>query len=164
MLRGIFETHLDVVDLDRSVEFYTGRLGLVLAIRREVDAARADAHARGARRFAFLWIGGRGHAMLGLWERSPHRIRAQHCAFEMTLADMPGVVADLQRRGIAFRDFFQRPTSVPSVFGFIPAASIYFDDPDGHVLELLARIPVAPRPDLGIVSWTEWARLVGGAA
>jgi catechol 2,3-dioxygenase-like lactoylglutathione lyase family enzyme len=164
MLRGIFETHLDVADLDRSVAFYTAGLGLELAVRRDVDAARVDAHSRGARRFVFLWVGGHGHAMVGLWERSPDRIRVQHLAFEVTLPDMPGVVADLRRRGIAFRDFFQQPTSVPSVFGFIPAASIYFDDPDGHVLELLAPIPVAPRPDLGILSWTEWARIVGGAA
>jgi hypothetical protein len=49
------------------------------------------------------------------------------------------------------------------VFGFIPAASIYFDDPDGHVLELLARIPQAPRPDLGVLTWAEWARAVGDA-
>jgi hypothetical protein len=53
---------------------------------------------------------------------------------------------------------------VPSVFGFIPAAAIYFDDPDGHVLELLAPIPAAPRPDLGILSWPEWTRIVGGVA
>ncbi len=164
MLRGIFETHLDVADLDRSVEFYTARLGLELAVRQEVDAARGDAHARGARRFAFLWVGGHGRAMLGLWERSPDRVRAQHCAFEVALPDMAGVVAELQRRGLVFRDFFQQPTSVPSVFGFIPAAMLYFDDPDGHVLELLAPIPAAPRPDLGILSWPEWARMVEGAA
>jgi catechol 2,3-dioxygenase-like lactoylglutathione lyase family enzyme len=164
MLRGIFETHLDVADLDRSVEFYTARLGLELAVRREVDAARVDAHARGARRFALLWVGGHGRALVGLWERLPDHIRAQHFAFEVTLEDMPGVVSDLQRQGIAFRDFLHQATSVPSVFGFIPAASIYFDDPDGHVLEILAPIPVAPRPDLGILSWTEWVRVVGNAA
>lgn len=163
MLRGIFETHLDVTDLARSVEFYTARLGLTLALRREVKAARGDAHTRGTRRFALLWVGGHGRAMVGLWERSPDRLRTQHLAFEVALPDMPAVVAGLQRKGIAFRDFFQQPTSVPSVFGFIPAAALYFDDPDGHVLELLAPIPVAPRPDLGILSWTKWARLAGGA-
>lgn len=163
MLRGIFETHLDVTDLDRSVEFYTARLGLELALQRDVNGAAEDAHTRGARRFAFLWVGGRGHALMGLWERSPDRLRVQHVAFEVAWRDMPAVVENLRRRGIAFRDFFQQPTSVPSVFGFIPAAAVYFDDPDGHVLELLAPIPVAPRPDLGILSRTEWTRLVGEA-
>ncbi len=164
MLRGVFETHLDVADLERSLEFYTAKLGLQLAVRRDVNAARVDAHSRGARRFAFLWVGGHGHAMVGLWERSPDSIRTQHFAFEVALPDLPGVVAQLQRRGIAFRDFFQQPTSLPSVFGFIPAASIYFDDPDGHVLELLAPIPETARPDLGILTWTEWVRIVEGAA
>lgn len=164
MLRGIFETHLDVADLERSVEFYTARLGLPLALRRQVDAAQGDAHARGASGFAFFWVGGHGHAMLGLWQRPAHRIRPQHFAFEVALADLPGAIALLQSRGISFRDFFQQPTTTPSVFGFMPAASIYFDDPDGHVLELLAPIPGPARPDLGILTWTDWARSVEGAA
>lgn len=155
MLRGLFETHLDVADLDRSLAFYLG-LGLETALRREVDAARVDAHSRGARRFAFLWVGGQGRAMVGLWERSAGTIRPQHCAFEVALPELPSLVAHLAQRGIAFRDFFQRPTTSPSVLGFIPAASLYFDDPDGHVLELLAPIPAAPRPDIGIVTWSEW--------
>jgi hypothetical protein len=75
MLRGIFETHLDVADLERSVQFYTAGLGLELAVRRDVDAARVDTHSSGVRRFALLWVGGHGHAMMGLWERSDDRIR-----------------------------------------------------------------------------------------
>jgi lactoylglutathione lyase len=158
MLRGVFEIHLDVADLDRSLEFYTVRLGLTLAVRGDVDAARVDAHSRGALRFALLWVGGHGHAMMGLWERPSDRIRPQHFAFEVTLADMPGTMRMLHEQGISFRDFFQQPTTVPSVFGFMPAASIYFDDPDGHVLELLAPIPGPARPDLGILTWAEWSR------
>lgn len=160
---GVFETHLDVTDLDRSLEFYTAVLGLELALRRQVDEARADAHTRGARRFALLWVGRRGHAMLGLWERPSESIRTQHFAFEVGLRDLPAMVAQLEQRGIEFRDFFQQRTTIPTVFGFIPAASIYFDDPDGHVLELLAPIPAPPRPDLGAVSWAEWTRAVEGS-
>lgn len=164
MIRGVFETHLDVIDLDRSVQFYEAVLGLELALRREVDAARADAHSRGARRFAFFWVGGQGHAMLGLWERDRRRVRTQHFAFEVALRELTALVARLEQRGIEFRDFFQQRTTVPSVFGFIPAASIYFDDPDGHVLELLARLQARPRPELGVISWVEWARVVEGSA
>jgi lactoylglutathione lyase len=164
MLRGVFETHLDVADLKRSVEFYTARLGLQLALRGDLDAARGDAHSRGAGRFAFLWVGGHGHAMLGLWERPPDRIRPQHFAFEVALDDLPGAVALLQERGISFHDFFQQPTTVPSIFGFMPAASLYFHDPDGHVLELLAPVPGPARPDLGILSWTDWGQIVDRAA
>ncbi len=163
-MRGVFETHLDVADLDRSLEFYTTVLGLELALQRQVDSARADAHARGAHRFAFLWVGGRGHAMLGLWERPREHIRTQHFAFQIDLQELAGTVAGLTQRGVEFRDFFQQRTTVPTVFGFIPAASIYFDDPDSHVVEFLAPIPAAPRPDLGVVSWAEWTRAVEGAA
>jgi catechol 2,3-dioxygenase-like lactoylglutathione lyase family enzyme len=159
---GLFETHLDVSDLDRSVEFYTAVLGLELAIRRQVDGASGDAHTRGVSRFALLWVGGRGHAMLGLWERPGEAIRTQHFAFEVGLDELPAKVAELERRGVELRDFFQQRTTTPSVFGFIPAASIYFDDPDGHVLELLAPIPGPPRPDLEAVSWADWMRSVGG--
>jgi catechol 2,3-dioxygenase-like lactoylglutathione lyase family enzyme len=160
-MRGLFETHLDVVDLDRSVEFYGAVLGLELALRRDIDAAGADAHSRGARRFAFFWVGGPGHALLGLWERDRQDIRTQHLAFEVGLQELGELVARLeQQRGIEFRDFFQQRTTVPSVFGFIPAASIYFDDPDGHLLELLAPLQAPPRPELGVISWAEWERVV----
>jgi lactoylglutathione lyase len=54
-LAGLFETHLTVSDLDRSVRFYRDLVGLTLAF---------EARERGA---AFFWIGGTGEAMLGLW-------------------------------------------------------------------------------------------------
>lgn len=159
MLCGIFEAHLDVLDLDRSVRFYSEALGLQVSAVRDVEDARMDAHSSGARRFALLWVGGQGHALLGLWERPIDSIRTQHCGFEVAVADLPTLVAELQGRGVTCRDFFQQPTSQPSVFGFIPAASIYFDDPDGHLLELIAPIPGPARPDLGIMTWSEWLRI-----
>ena len=33
-MHGLFETHVDVTDLNRSLEFYTAILGLKLAVRR----------------------------------------------------------------------------------------------------------------------------------
>jgi len=41
----------------------------------------------------------------------------------------------------------------------MPAASVYFDDPDGHSLEFIAMLPEPPRADLGIVSLSAWRRL-----
>jgi hypothetical protein len=38
----------------------------------------------------------------------------------------------------------------------MPAAAVYFRDPDGHLLEYLAMLDEAPKPDLGIVPWSEW--------
>jgi lactoylglutathione lyase len=37
----------------------------------------------------------------------------------------------------------------------MPAAAVYFRDPDGHELEYLAMLEETPRPDLGIVPWSE---------
>ena len=83
VFKGLYETHIDVVDLDRSVGFYEDVLQLELGVKLAVDAARADSHSRGARRAAIMWIGGQGHAALGLWERPAGRINVQHFALEL---------------------------------------------------------------------------------
>ena len=63
MILGLFETHIDVADLDRARRFYGETLGLELGLLDE------------ARRVAFYWIGSRREAMLGLWEKPADRIR-----------------------------------------------------------------------------------------
>ena len=52
---GLFETHLTVGDLSRSVAFYREVVGLPLAL----EVSERDA--------AFFWIGEPGESMLGLW-------------------------------------------------------------------------------------------------
>src|SRR5437762_3914866 len=54
-VQGLFETHLTVADLDRSMTFYRDVVGLPVALQ------LPD---RGA---VFHWIGRPGRAMLGLW-------------------------------------------------------------------------------------------------
>jgi lactoylglutathione lyase len=39
----------------------------------------------------------------------------------------------------------------------MPAAAVYFRDPDGHLLEYVAMLDEPPRPDLTIVPWSQWA-------
>ena len=80
-------------------------------------------------------------------------------AFEINLADIGRTVAAAKQRGIELRNFFGQITDVPSVFGWMPAASIYFNDPDGHLLEFLAKLPGKRRPEIGVVSLHEWERL-----
>jgi lactoylglutathione lyase len=46
----------------------------------------------------------------------------------------------------------------------MPAAAIFFDDPDGHLLELLAMLPGKPKPEIEVVSLEEWNRLHGSQA
>jgi hypothetical protein len=38
------------------------------------------------------------------------------------------------------------------------AASIFFADPDGHLLESVTMFPDAARPDVGVVPYSEWTR------
>ncbi|MCZ8522466.1 VOC family protein [Paenibacillus caseinilyticus] len=74
---------------------------------------------------------------------------------------MREVVPFLKSRGLAVHNFLNDGTEQPFVFGWMPAVSIYFSDPDGHSLEYIAMLPDEPRPDLGVVSWDEWELLQG---
>jgi lactoylglutathione lyase len=143
-VRGLFETHLTVADLPRSVAFYRDVVGLPVAL---------ELPERGA---AFHWIGKPGRAMLGLWSlgSAPMGMRL-HIAFEMTLDDVLAAPARLQAQGIESLSFFGEPASEPSFIGWMPAAAIYFRDPDDHMLEYLAMLDGAPRPELGIVAWSQ---------
>ena len=143
---GLFESHLTVRDLDRSIDFYTGIVGLELA------------HRVPERHAAFLWIGGRGQQMLGLWSihSAPIALRL-HIAFRATLADVEASVGRLKALGVMPRDGGGgREIAEPIVFGWMPAASVYFDDPDGHSLEYIAMLDGTPRPEMGIVSLSRW--------
>ena len=143
---ALFETHLTVRDLDRSIAFYRDVLGLALA------------HRVPERHAAFLWIGGPGRHMLGLWSihTSPIALRL-HLAFRCTLANVEASVAHLRAAGIPPRASGGGPEiAEPIVFAWMPAASVYFDDPDGHSLEFIAMLDDPPQPELGIVTLSEW--------
>ena len=73
-LQALFESHLTVANLQRSMEFYGGTLGLEIA---KVFVER---------KVAFYWIGGRGTSMLGLWDVGTSSQRLSlHIAFELIL-------------------------------------------------------------------------------
>jgi lactoylglutathione lyase len=143
-VRGLFETHLTVADLGRSTAFYRDVVGLPVAL---------ELPERGA---AFHWIGQAGQAMLGLWSigSAPMGMRL-HIAFDMALEDVLAAPDRLRAQGIEPLSFFGEPADEPSVIGWMPAAAVYFRDPDGHMLEYLAMLEGAPRPELGIVPWSE---------
>jgi lactoylglutathione lyase len=138
---SLFETHLTVSDLGRSVAFYRDVVGLSLAL---------EVPDRGA---AFFWIGGPGDAMLGLWSLGSAPMGLSlHVAFKASLEDVVDACDRLRSRGITPRPFFAMETAGPSVIGWMPAPAVYFRDPDGHLLEYLEE----PRPELGIVPWSQW--------
>lgn len=140
----IFETHIPVSNIEESMKFYESTLGLELGTFED------------QRRAAFYWVGGRGNSMLGLWEKAKDQIAPQHFAMEIPVREMAPFIRCLQLEGITTKNFYGEETNVPTVFGWMPAASIYFEDPDGHTLELIAMLPDPPQPDRGIVSWVEW--------
>lgn len=135
---GLYESHLTVANLDRSISFYRDIVGLELA------------HTVPARHAAFFWVGGRERSMLGLWciHSSPVRLRL-HIAFATELDQVRKSVAALRSKGIVPRSGGGGPElDEPAVFPWMPAASVYFDDPDGHSLEYIAVLPQPPRPDM----------------
>ncbi len=81
-IRGLFEAHLTVSDLDRSIGFYRDVLGLPLATRIP------------ERQVAFFWVPTPEKAMLGLWSigTSPLRMRL-HIAFQV---ELPQVFVSVQ--------------------------------------------------------------------
>ena len=142
---GLFETHLAVSDLGRSVAFYRDVVGLSVAL----EAPDRDA--------AFLWIGEPGEAMLGLWLLGSAPIGlSMHVAFTASLDDVLGASDRLRALDVTPLSFFATETSEPSVIGWMPDAAVYFRDPDGHLLEYLAMLDEPPRLDAGILPWSQW--------
>lgn len=141
----LFEAHLPVADLATSIEFYRDRVGLELA------------HVVAEREAAFFWIGSSGNAMLGLWAAGsgPQKM-TMHIAFAAALDDVIAAPQALQGAGIPPLDFYGQPTDEPVVLAWMPAASIYFRDPDGHLLEYIAMLADEARPTDGVVKWREW--------
>ena len=144
-IQGLFETHLTVRNLDTSVAFYRDVVGLELA------CLVAE------RRVAFFWIGGRGQAMLGLWEvgDGPNAMRL-HLAFTSTVEQIVAAPSALKSKGVIPKGFHGEPVEEPVVIGWMPALSLYFTDPDGHLLEYLAMLPQEPRPAVGVTPYSEW--------
>lgn len=132
-------------DLGRSVAFYRDALGLPLALEVPERAA------------AFLWVGDRERSMLGLWSLGSAPMGLSlHVAFDVALDDLLEAPERLRANGVTPLTFFGEETAEPSVIGWMPAAAVYFRDPDGHLLEYLAILDQEPQPERGIRPWSQW--------
>lgn len=148
-IQGLWETHLTVADLDRSIAFYRDVVGLTLA------------HTVPERHVAFFWIGQPRQAMLGLWSihTSPMAMKL-HYAFQVTIEDVKASVVALREAGIdPLAGGGGRVIDEPEVIPWIPSASVYFKDPDGHALEFIAMLPDPPRPRTGRMMLSEWNKI-----
>jgi lactoylglutathione lyase len=153
VVQGLFETHLTVTDLDRSIEFYRDVVGLSPAL---------ELSERGA---AFFWVGEPGAAMLGLWSMGSMPMGLSlHVAFSVSLENVLEACDRLRAIDVTPLSFFAQETEEPSVIAWMPAAAVYFRDPDGHLLEYLAMLNETPRPEMGIVSWSDWQQTYTGTA
>lgn len=149
---GLYEAHLPVTDLGRSMDFYVERLGFEPGYgTRDEPSALLLYEAGGIR-----W-------MLGLFrvESVTHRHPAEHhLAFRVDGEDVDGMIPYLRQRGIQpthpSTAPVQGPMSEPIVHGWMPAAAVFFRDPDGHLLELIAELDDPPRPDFAYRPLSEW--------
>lgn len=133
MIKGLYEVHLPVRDLQRSIEFYK-KLGLEIAY--EYDDV------------AFLWIVPK-KTWLGLWKteiaenRNPASFpgNGRHLAFEVDFDDIKNAREWLIEKGITLRSHGGLEPMEPIARPHQQNISIYFDDPDGNALELMCNLP-----------------------
>lgn len=150
MIKGLYETHLFVENLERSIEFYSKTIGL--------QQCRFGAE----RRTAFFWIGKEKQFMLGLWEKPKEEVDVRHFAFECEPEWILNESVDfLKSRNLKCWNFLDDDKEQPMVFCWMPAISIYFSDPDGHELEFIGVLPGKPKSDneKRVVTYGEWLKL-----
>jgi catechol 2,3-dioxygenase-like lactoylglutathione lyase family enzyme len=154
---GLYEVHLPVSDVNRAIEFYVGKLGFELGYR------IGDANA------LLTYTDGQARWMLGLFkvESAPQHKGPDwhHISFRVAEQDVDQMVSFLCERGIEtvhpVGAPVQGPMKEPIVHGWMPAAAVFFKDPDGHLLELIADLSDAPRPDVLYEPLSDW-RAHGG--
>ena len=120
-IRGLYEVAIRVKDLPRAEAFYKGVLGLEEGIRDD------------KRNWLFLRAG--GDAGMVVLQEDKGDWPTQHFAFTVQEADIELAASMLREKGVEVEG--------PVTHDWMPAKSIYFDDPDGHALELCS--PLARR-------------------
>ena len=115
-IRGLHEVAIRVKDLARAEPFYREVLGLEVGIRDE------------KRNWLFLRAG--GDAGMVVLQEDKSEWPLQHFAFAVDEADINRAAAMLRERGVEVEG--------PVFHKWMPGISLYFEDPDGNALELLA--------------------------
>jgi lactoylglutathione lyase len=122
-IAGIYEVAIRVKDLARAEAFYKEQLGLMEGLR---DTSR---------NWLFLRAG--GNAGMIVLQEDKSDWPTQHFAFTVAENEIENAARALREKGVDVTGpFFQE---------WMPAKSIYFQDPDGHDLELCAPVEAWPR-------------------
>ncbi len=150
MIKGLYEAHLPVRDLKRSIEFYTS---LELELAYETP------------KLAFFWIT-KGQSWVGLWEtdkvETPYHPSLRHIAFHVDREAIRNAKSWLAERGIEGRTAFGfSPEEQPLVLSNRPYthAAVYFHDPDGNSLEFIAPLHLESGKDFDMMSLEAWDRM-----
>lgn len=115
-IRGVYEVAIRVKDLAKAEPFYREVLDLEVGIRDK------------KRNWLFLKAG--GDAGMIVLQEDKGEWPLQHFAFTIYEADIERAAAILRERGVEVEG--------PVFHKWMGATSLYFEDPDGHALELLA--------------------------
>jgi lactoylglutathione lyase len=62
----------------------------------------------------------------------------------------------LKAIGVVPKGFNGEPVEEPIVIGWMPAISLHFTDPDGHLLEYLVMLPVKSCLEVGVIPYSQW--------
>ena len=127
-LAGVLETSLYVDDMARARHFYEAVLGLTPMFADE----RLTAYPVGERTALLLFLRGATtetvHLPRGMGEIPPHDGHGPlHCALAVAAEDLERWEARLKDQGVAIEARTHWPRG---------STSVYFRDPDGHLLEL----------------------------
>lgn len=146
MIKGLYEAHLPVKDMNRSIDFYKN-LGLELA------------HV--GKKVSFFWIE-EGKSWLGLWEgkevNTPYHPSLRHIAFRVDYEGIKQAKYWLEERGIAVREEFGFKSVGPILLANYPQAhaAIYFHDPDENSIELICQIELDTSNEIHSIYLEEW--------
>lgn len=155
---GLYEVHLPVTDIKRSIDFYINKLGFELAFGDRGDPSVLLLYKKGNTRW-----------MLGLFETDQidHRHPAEyHISFRVSETNADHMISFLRNLNIrplhpsTVPDLGGKEMKEPIVHGWMPAASVFFRDPDGHLLELIAELEGESRPDFNYRPLSEWRALI----
>lgn len=150
IIKGLYEAHLPISNMDASIEFYK-KLGLTLAHKGE--------------HVSFMWIE-KGKSWIGLWKSKEVNLTyhpsIRHIAFQVDLENISSAKEWLHSKNIAVTEAFGfEPERQPLVLDNAPQAhaAIYFNDPDGNSLELIAPLRLDVKDPFEKMELKEWLKL-----